>query len=121
MLEEVAGINGALRMVVHGANGMWRLVHQYGTDAQKQHWLPRMAEGDTVTFGLTEPDNGTGRDISTTAVRDGDTWVINGAQVAHLLRHVGQDDPPAGRHRPRRQGKDAHLLPAAAGHARSDG
>jgi len=78
VLEEVAGINGALRMVVHGANGMWRLVHQYGTDAQQHYWLPRMAEGDTVTFGLTEPDNGTGRDISTTAVRDGDTWVING-------------------------------------------
>ena len=102
VLEEVAGINGALRMVVHGANGMWRLVHQYGTDAQKQHWLPRMADGDTVTFGLTEPDNGTGRDISTTAVLHGDTWVINGrkwlisfatsAKLIHLLAATGRDD-----------------------------
>ena len=102
VLEEVAGINGALRMVVHGANGMWRLVHQYGTDAQKQHWLPRMAEGDTVTFGLTEPDNGTGRDISTTAVRHGDSWVINGrkwlisfatsAKMIHFLATTGRDD-----------------------------
>lgn len=102
VLEEVAGINGALRMVVHGANGMWRLVDQYGTDAQKRHWLPRMAEGDTVTFGLTEPDNGTGRDISTTAVRDGDSWVINGrkwlisfatsAKMIHLLAATGRDE-----------------------------
>ena len=102
VLEEVAGINGALRMVVHGANGMWRLVDQYGTDAQKQEWLPRMAAGETVTFGLTEPDVGTGRDIATTAERDGDGWVINGrkhlisfatsASMIHLLAATGSDD-----------------------------
>ena len=77
VLSEVAGINGALRMVVHGANGMWRLVEQYGTDEQKEEWLPRMSSGETVTFGLTEPENGTGRDITTSAVLDGDEWVIN--------------------------------------------
>jgi alkylation response protein AidB-like acyl-CoA dehydrogenase len=102
VLEEIAGINGALRMVVHGANGMWRLIHQYGTDGQKEEWLPRMAAGDTVTFALTEPGNGTGRDITTTAVRDGDDWVINGqkwlisfassAKLIHLLAATGSDD-----------------------------
>ena len=102
VLSEVAGINGALRMVVHGANGMWRLVDQYGTDEQKQEWLPRMSAGETVTFGLTEPNNGTGRDITSSAVLDGDEWVINGtkwlisfassASMIHLLAATGSDE-----------------------------
>ena len=102
VLREVAGINGAVRMVVHGANGMWRLIDQFGTDSQKQEWMPRMAAGETVTFGLTEPDNGTGRDISSTAVLDGDEWVINGkkwlisfassASMIHLLVATGSDE-----------------------------
>lgn len=102
VLEEIAGINGALRMVVHGANGMWRLIDQFGTVPQKTEWLPRMAAGETVTFGLTEPDAGTGRDIATTAVRDGDDWLINGckhlisfassASMIHLLAATGSDD-----------------------------
>lgn len=95
VLEEVAKISGAMRMIVHGANGMWRLVEQWGTPEQKARWMPVMAAGQVVTFGLTEPDNGTGRDISTTAVRDGDEWVINGrkqwiswagsAELIHLI------------------------------------
>jgi alkylation response protein AidB-like acyl-CoA dehydrogenase len=102
VLEEVAKISGALRMIVHGQNGMWRLVEHWGTPAQKQHWLPKFAEGRTITFGLTEPGNGTGRDISTTAVLDGDEWVINGrkqwiswagtAEMIHLIAATGRDD-----------------------------
>ena len=87
VLQEVAKISGALRMMIHGQNGMWRLVEQWGTQAQKDHWLPDPPAGGTFTFGLTEPDNGTGRDISTTAVRDGDEWVINGRK--HLISWAG--------------------------------
>ena len=101
VLEEVAKISGALRMIVHGANGMWRLVEHWGTPEQKARWLPVMAAGQVVTFGLTEPDNGTGRDISTTAVREGDEWVITGrkqwiswagtAELIHLIAATGKD------------------------------
>ena len=87
VLQEVAKISGALRMMVHGQNGMWRLIEQWGTQAQKDHWLPIHQRGGTFTFGLTEPDNGTGRDISTTAVRDGDEWVVNGRK--HLISWAG--------------------------------
>ena len=87
VLEEVAKISGALRMMVHGQNGMWRLIEQWGSPEQKEHWLPIHQRGGTFTFGLTEPDNGTGRDISTTAVRDGDEWVINGRK--HLISWAG--------------------------------
>jgi acyl-CoA dehydrogenase len=53
-----------------------------GTDAQKQHWLPRLASGDVVAaFALTEPEAGSSpADLSTTAVRDGEGWLINGAK-----------------------------------------
>jgi acyl-CoA dehydrogenase len=55
----------------------------FGTDEQKKRWLPRCASGDVVTaLAMTEP--GTGSDlaaIATTAVRDGDDYVINGAKT----------------------------------------
>jgi alkylation response protein AidB-like acyl-CoA dehydrogenase len=101
VLQRVANIYGTFRMFVHGQNGMWRLVDQWGTEAQKQEWLPIFAQGGLFTFGLTEPDAGTGRDIATTAVRDGDRWVINGrkhliswageAELVHLIAKTGEE------------------------------
>jgi alkylation response protein AidB-like acyl-CoA dehydrogenase len=75
-------------MFVHGQNGMWRLVEQWGTDEQKKRWLPVHQAGGIFTFGLTEPDHGTGRDISTTAQLVGDEWVINGRK--HLISWAGE-------------------------------
>lgn len=52
-----------------------------GSDAQKAHWLPRMARMETIgAFGLTEPDIGSGAagGLTTTARRVGDHWVLNG-------------------------------------------
>jgi alkylation response protein AidB-like acyl-CoA dehydrogenase len=101
VLEEVAKISGALRMMVHGQNGMWRLIDQWGTEDQKAKWMPIHQRGGTFTFGLTEQDNGTGRDLSTTAVLEGDQWVINGrkhliswassAELIHLIAVTSKD------------------------------
>jgi alkylation response protein AidB-like acyl-CoA dehydrogenase len=88
VLQEVAKVHGTFRMFVHGQNGMWRLVHQWGTEEQKKRWLPVHQGGGILTFGLTEPDNGTGRDISTTAALEGDEWVINGRK--HLISWAGE-------------------------------
>jgi glutaryl-CoA dehydrogenase len=58
-------------------------IHRYGTEEQKEHWLPRMARGDVIgCFGLTEADHGSdpGR-MRTTATRDGDGWVISGTKM----------------------------------------
>jgi glutaryl-CoA dehydrogenase len=52
-----------------------------GSEEQKQKWLPPMARMEQIgCFGLTEPlvGSGTGGGLTTTATRDGDTWVING-------------------------------------------
>jgi alkylation response protein AidB-like acyl-CoA dehydrogenase len=88
VLQEIAKIHGTFRMFVHGQNGMWRLIHQWGTDQQKKRWLPVHQKGGILTFALTEPDNGTGRDIGTTAELIGDEWVINGRK--HLISWAGE-------------------------------
>ncbi len=53
-----------------------------GTEAQQQTWLPRLAAGEVVAaFALTEPEAGSSpADLTTTAVRDGEEWVIDGAK-----------------------------------------
>jgi glutaryl-CoA dehydrogenase len=58
-------------------------IHRYGTEEQKERWLPPMARGDVIgCFGLTEPDAGSdpGR-MRTTARRDGQDWVISGTKM----------------------------------------
>ena len=53
-----------------------------GTEAQKQKYLPRLASGEIIgSFCLTEPDSGSdAASLKTTAVRDGDTYIINGTK-----------------------------------------
>jgi alkylation response protein AidB-like acyl-CoA dehydrogenase len=83
VLEEIAQVHGTIRMLVHGANGMWRPVFNFGTQEQKARYLPIFQRGGLFTFALTEPVAGSGRDIRTTAERDGDEWVLNGTK--HLI------------------------------------
>jgi alkylation response protein AidB-like acyl-CoA dehydrogenase len=88
VLQEIAKIHGTFRMFVHGQNGMWRLIDQWGTPQQKHQWLPVHRQGGIFTFALTEPGSGTGRDISTTAEPAGGGWVINGRK--HLISWAGE-------------------------------
>jgi glutaryl-CoA dehydrogenase len=55
----------------------------FGSEEQKQEWLPAMAAGEVIgCFGLTEPDSGSDpASMRTTARRDGDDWVLNGAKM----------------------------------------
>jgi acyl-CoA dehydrogenase len=75
---------------------------QYGTEAQKKAWLPKLASGELVSaIAMTEP--GTGSDLQavrTTAIADGDEYVINGQKVfitngqqAGLIIVVAKTDP----------------------------
>lgn len=57
-------------------------IHTYGSEAQKERYLPKMARGEIIgCFGLTEPDHGSNpSDMRTTAIDDGDSWVLNGTK-----------------------------------------
>ncbi len=73
-LRSFASVQGSLCMYP-----IWR----YGTEEQKQRWLPKMARGELIgCFGLTEPDSGSDPGSMTTyAVKDGNEWVLNGAKM----------------------------------------
>ena len=77
----------------------------YGSEPLKQHWLPRMISGETPTaIAMTEPGAGSDlQSIKTSAVRDGDDYVINGSktyitngQHAELVIVVAKTDPAGG-------------------------
>jgi glutaryl-CoA dehydrogenase len=58
-------------------------IEQYGTDAQKQQWLPRLTSGDAIgCFGLTEPDHGSDPGgMETTARLVNGRWILNGSKA----------------------------------------
>jgi glutaryl-CoA dehydrogenase len=67
---------------VQGSLAMFA-IHHWGSDEQRQEWLPGMATGDIIgCFGLTEPDAGSDPgSMRTHARRDGTDWVLNGAKM----------------------------------------
>jgi glutaryl-CoA dehydrogenase len=82
-LELEAGDSGFRSFVsVQGSLCMFP-IHRYGSEEQKERWLPPMARGEVIgCFGLTEPDVGSdpGR-MRTTARREGDGWVLHGTKT----------------------------------------
>lgn len=83
--ELEAGDSGLRSLVsVQGSLAMYA-IHAYGSEEQKQEWLPRMARGEAIgCFGLTEPDFGSNPGgMRTRAVQDpgGGDWVLNGTKM----------------------------------------
>jgi glutaryl-CoA dehydrogenase len=82
-LELEAADSGIRSLVsVQGSLAMYA-IHRYGSDGQKQEWLPRMSAGEAIgCFGLTEPDFGSDPGgMRTRARRDGSDWVIDGTKL----------------------------------------
>ncbi|MCU1604155.1 MAG: putative acyl-CoA dehydrogenase [Modestobacter sp.] len=79
VLGEFAKIQGGIRVVVHVHNSMAHALSELGNEAQRTTILPGCVDGtNSVAFALTEPDHGSGADLGTTIVRDGDDYVVNG-------------------------------------------
>ncbi|MFF4033319.1 acyl-CoA dehydrogenase family protein [Streptomyces sviceus] len=82
-LELEAADSGIRSLVsVQGSLAMYA-IHRFGSEEQKQTWLPRMAAGEVIgCFGLTEPDHGSDPGaMRTYAKKDGTDWVLNGRKM----------------------------------------
>ncbi len=79
--EELSKVNACFRTRIGTNNGIGSMgIYYDGTEEQKQRYLPRLAAGEWVScFALSEPEAGSdAANVQTTAVRDGDWWVLNG-------------------------------------------
>jgi glutaryl-CoA dehydrogenase len=84
LMQELEACDSGLRSMasVQGALVMYP-IHAYGSDDQKERWLPALGEGEAVgCFGLTEPDHGSNPSaMETTARREGDAYVLDGSKT----------------------------------------
>ncbi|MBN3856474.1 MULTISPECIES: acyl-CoA dehydrogenase family protein [unclassified Paraburkholderia] len=89
IFENECAIAAAPRIVPFGLNMLGPVLIKYGNEAQKRHWLPRILDGsDWWCQGYSEP--GAGSDLAavrTTAVRQGDHYVVNGQKTWTTLGH----------------------------------
>ncbi len=83
VLEELGAAGCGLLMLVVTPAICGSIINRYGTDEQRAHWLPGIADGSTImSFAITEPDAGSNSHrITTTAERDGDEWVLSGRKI----------------------------------------
>ncbi|MGW1912747.1 acyl-CoA dehydrogenase family protein [Streptomyces sp. NPDC002076] len=83
VLEELGAAGAPLLMLVVSPAICGTVISRFGTEAQKQTWLPGIADGTRLmAFGITEPDAGSNSHrITTTARRDGTDWLLTGRKV----------------------------------------
>ncbi|RJE73004.1 acyl-CoA dehydrogenase family protein [Reichenbachiella sp. MSK19-1] len=83
VVSEIAKIDGSIGLSVAAHNSLCTgHILQFGSEGQKQRWLPKLASGEWIgAWGLTEPNTGSDAgNMKTVARKDGDHWVINGTK-----------------------------------------
>ncbi len=86
VLAELSKIHGGIRVIIHVHNTVAKGMTT-GREEQKREFLPKIATGElSVAFGLTEPDAGTGTDLKTTAIKEGNEYILNGQK--HLITNA---------------------------------
>ncbi len=83
IIEEIARISADLSMMIGGSTFCGLNIQRKGSEEQKRHWLPKLLSGEIkMSISMSEPDAGS--DVGamrTTALRDGDHWIINGQKL----------------------------------------
>jgi short-chain 2-methylacyl-CoA dehydrogenase len=91
-IEELARVDSSVAITVaaHTSLGTWP-IHAFGSDAQKEEWLPKLCSGERLaSFGLTEPEAGSDAGNTRTIARLADgVWEINGAK--QFITNAGTD------------------------------
>jgi acyl-CoA dehydrogenase len=83
-VEEISRISGSLGLTLAAHISLGTSpIYEFGTEEQRRRYVPDLAAGKTIgSFGLTEPNAGSdAQGTQTTAVRDGDDWVVNGQKI----------------------------------------
>lgn len=83
-IEEIARVDSSLAITLEAAVGLGAMpVYRFGTEEQKQRWLPPLAAGEALaSFGLTEPGGGSDAGATQTTARlDDGHWVVNGSKA----------------------------------------
>jgi alkylation response protein AidB-like acyl-CoA dehydrogenase len=91
-IEELARVCPAIALSVAAHNGLCTAhLNMFGSDAQKDHYLPRLVKGEVLgAWGLTEASAGSdAASMRTTATRQGDCWVLNGAKTFITHGRIG--------------------------------
>jgi len=87
ILTELSKVSGAIRALIHVHLTSARAIVVYGREEQKKELLPKIARGDlSVAFAITEANSGTGLDCKTAAVRQGNSFILNGEK--HLITNA---------------------------------
>lgn len=114
IIEELARVSGAMGAMVQASQlGVAKIVH-FGNEVQKRMWLPAIASGDCLpTIAVTESDSG-GHVLGMTAsaVRDGNSYILNGRKVHVGNSHVGDLHGVVVRTGPGSRGLSAFLVEA---------
>ncbi|HEY4413670.1 MAG TPA: acyl-CoA dehydrogenase family protein, partial [Gaiellaceae bacterium] len=91
-IEELTRIDSSVAITVAAHTSLGTMpIYLYGTEEQKQEWLPRLASGEGLAaFGLTEPNAGSDAGATSTRaeLRDGQ-WIVNGAKM--FITNAGTD------------------------------
>ena len=104
VVEEMCRVDSTLGTAIMLGDFACDLILRHGTEEQKERWLPRVARGEAVSAGaFTEPARGSDiTKMDTTAVKEGDEWVINGtktlisnATIASFFITLCQTNPEA--------------------------
>jgi alkylation response protein AidB-like acyl-CoA dehydrogenase len=106
-LEEISTADASVGVMMSVHNSLpTQMILNYGTEAQKQRWLPPMARGEILgAFALSEPESGSdASSLTTQAVRDGDDWLITGTKAwvtqgthAGVILVMARTDTPGAR------------------------
>ncbi|WP_405775772.1 acyl-CoA dehydrogenase family protein [Streptomyces sp. NBC_01538] len=114
IVEELARVCAAMGAMVQASQLGVAKVNHFGSEQQKQLWLPRFADGSWLpTIAVTEPDSGSHvLGMEATARRDGDSYVLNGRKIYVGNSHIGHVHGVVARTAPGSKGLTAFLVEA---------